>query len=246
MDHNYAIENHTAERYLLQELNEEERDAYEEHFFSCSVCAEEVKTASEFLETAKHVVQDEIKSQLHGHAVHHSLWGSWLNFRSLLHPLPAMACALFVVMSGFGIYQNWVTIPELRQIASAAQPTPGMTIAQVLNAKSTIIAEEARDEQKTQIVKKSEPFQLQFDVRPDNSGSYQSYVAYVETAGGIRKLSYNILKAETKSPVKVAVAAGALESGNYFVVVRGVNSNGTESRVKGEPDRLSFQLNVQD
>src|SRR5215469_13152142 len=99
MDHKYAIENHAAERYLLHELDDEQRDAYEEHFFSCSACAEEVKTASEFLESARHVVQDEVKAQLYGHAARRSIWGSWLNFRSMLHPMPAMACALLVVIS---------------------------------------------------------------------------------------------------------------------------------------------------
>jgi hypothetical protein len=246
MDHNYAIENHAAERYLLQELNEEERDAYEEHFFSCSVCAEEVKTASEFLDTAKRVVQDQVKAQLYGHAAHHSLWGSWLNWRSMLHPLPAMACALAVFVSGFVIYQNWMTIPELRQMASVTPPIPGLTETQARNAKSTIIAEKARGEKKTQSVKKGEPFQLQFDIPPDNSDLYQSYLADVVTAGGIRKLSYSVSKEEARNPVKVLVPSRALEPGEYAVVIQGVSNKGTESGGKGEVARLSFQLNIQD
>src|SRR5579864_4978631 len=119
MEHNYAIENHAAERYLLHELNEEERDAYEEHFFNCSACAEEVKTAAEFLESAKQVVQEELRTHIYGHVPRPSIWGSWLNWRSMLHPMPAMACMLLVLASGVSVFQSRVTIPELRQMASA-------------------------------------------------------------------------------------------------------------------------------
>lgn len=245
MEHNYAIENHTAERYLLHELNEQERDAYEEHFFSCSACAEEVKIAAEFLESAKQVVQDELKAQLYGHTARHSIWGSWLNWRSMLHPMPAMACMLLVFVSGFSIYQDSVVIPELRQLASASLPVPGMTDKQAREAK-TVMAAESRGQQKEQSIAKGASFHVQFDIPPVNSGSNESYTADIVTPGGIRKLSYGISKEEANAPIQVLVPAGTLESGKYFVVIHGVNSNGPDSRVKGELARLSFQLNIQD
>ena len=42
MDHDLAIKNNAAERYLLGELTEVEIEEYEEHFFSCAACAHEV------------------------------------------------------------------------------------------------------------------------------------------------------------------------------------------------------------
>src|SRR5579864_4643036 len=163
MEHNYAIENHAAERYLLHELNEEERDAYEEHFFNCSACAEEVKTAAEFLESAKQVVQEELRTHIYGHVPRPSIWGSWLNWRSMLHPMPAMACMLLVLGTGFGIYQNTVTIPELRQMASAA--IPGVTTTQALNAPMFMVTEPRAEESKVN-EEKGKPFRLQFDIPP--------------------------------------------------------------------------------
>src|SRR5215470_240635 len=124
MEHNEAIENHTAERYLLHELTEQERDAYEAHFFSCSACAEEIKAASEFMENARKVVQDELKAHIYSHVARRSIWGSWLNFRSMLHPIPAAACVLLVAVSAFGIYQNQVIIPHLKEQTSAQLVTP--------------------------------------------------------------------------------------------------------------------------
>jgi len=45
MDHRQAIETLALERYLLGEMAEEERDAFEEHFFSCAECAEDARAA---------------------------------------------------------------------------------------------------------------------------------------------------------------------------------------------------------
>ena len=33
-----------SERYLLEEMSELERHAFEEHFFSCADCAEDMRT----------------------------------------------------------------------------------------------------------------------------------------------------------------------------------------------------------
>jgi hypothetical protein len=45
MDHRRAIETLALERYLLGEMADQERDAFEEHFFSCAECAEDARTA---------------------------------------------------------------------------------------------------------------------------------------------------------------------------------------------------------
>lgn len=46
MDHQQAIATHAAERYLLQELNESDRDAFEDHYFSCVECADDVRVGA--------------------------------------------------------------------------------------------------------------------------------------------------------------------------------------------------------
>jgi hypothetical protein len=45
MDHRHAVETLALERYLLGEMPEPERDAFEEHFFSCVECAEDARAA---------------------------------------------------------------------------------------------------------------------------------------------------------------------------------------------------------
>lgn len=45
MSHDEAIKDDATERYVLDQMTPEERDAFEEHYFDCPVCAEDVKAA---------------------------------------------------------------------------------------------------------------------------------------------------------------------------------------------------------
>ena len=56
-DHGFPDREHAAERYLLGDMSAADRERYEEHFFSCAECAEDVRTTATFLEDVrKHVV----------------------------------------------------------------------------------------------------------------------------------------------------------------------------------------------
>jgi hypothetical protein len=46
MDHLQAVNTLAIERYLLDEMPQEERESFEEHFFSCLECAEDARAAS--------------------------------------------------------------------------------------------------------------------------------------------------------------------------------------------------------
>jgi len=53
MTHQFAIESKAVERYFLREMECPERGEFEEHYFACSECAEDVRAASLLIETAK-------------------------------------------------------------------------------------------------------------------------------------------------------------------------------------------------
>src|SRR5262249_8663536 len=55
MDHNEALQSQACEKYLLGELPPAQRDAYEEHYFSCPECAAQLGTAAEFLGASREV-----------------------------------------------------------------------------------------------------------------------------------------------------------------------------------------------
>jgi anti-sigma factor RsiW len=49
MDHAEAIATHAADRYLLGELTAVEADSFEEHFFDCAECADELRVGMRFM-----------------------------------------------------------------------------------------------------------------------------------------------------------------------------------------------------
>jgi hypothetical protein len=53
MDHAQAAGRLLVERYLLHELGEEEREAFEQHFFSCRECSTDVILGSIFLDSGR-------------------------------------------------------------------------------------------------------------------------------------------------------------------------------------------------
>jgi hypothetical protein len=53
MDHQQAIATQAAERYLLNELGDADRDAFEDHYFACAACAEDVKTGAQMQDGAR-------------------------------------------------------------------------------------------------------------------------------------------------------------------------------------------------
>jgi anti-sigma factor RsiW len=59
MDHEAAIGMQAAERYVAGQLAAPDRDAFEEHFFSCPECAEEVRWEQIFAANARRAVRDE-------------------------------------------------------------------------------------------------------------------------------------------------------------------------------------------
>src|SRR5450631_1040663 len=53
MDHQQATEQKAAERYLLNELAPDARDAFEEHLFDCPECAFDIRAGVAFVDEAK-------------------------------------------------------------------------------------------------------------------------------------------------------------------------------------------------
>jgi anti-sigma factor RsiW len=58
MGHAETVQSGASERYLLGELGEEESARYEQHFFACGECAEEVEMSAAFLDAMREVLDD--------------------------------------------------------------------------------------------------------------------------------------------------------------------------------------------
>lgn len=125
MEHHEAIEMMASERYLLDELTPELRDAYEEHMFGCTECADDVRFGAAFVDQAKEVlpgiaaapapVRQPVKA-----AVEKRDWFAWLRPAIMV---PAFACLLAIVA-----YQNVVVYPALEASASEPRLLPPATV----------------------------------------------------------------------------------------------------------------------
>src|SRR5689334_19441567 len=112
MDHEVARTSHAVERYLLGEMPSSERDEFEEHYFACTDCANEVRFASVTLRSMKQALRDlapDRKGSSPG-------WLSWLKPQVMI---PAFAALSLAVVVG---YQNTVIMPDLKAPRSMGAP----------------------------------------------------------------------------------------------------------------------------
>src|SRR5690349_10073309 len=110
MDHQVASNTHAVERYLLGEMPSEERDAFEEHYFTCAQCAEDLQAASRLVRDMKGAlgeIEPARKRSSPG-------WLSWLQPQVLIPARTALVLAVFVG------YQNAVVLPDLKAPRSMA------------------------------------------------------------------------------------------------------------------------------
>src|SRR5690242_11978137 len=110
MDHEVAAKTHAVERYLLGEMPSSERDAFEEHYFTCELCAEEIRSArllAPDLKTAVPEGRHARKTPSPGRL-------SWLKPPFLI---PTFAALVLAVVVG---YQSLVVMPDLKAPRSMA------------------------------------------------------------------------------------------------------------------------------
>lgn len=109
MEHDLAISNRAAERYLLAEMTPAERDAFEEHYFSCADCAEDVRATSMFVDNMKAVwagaQQPAAAIAAPPDSPRRALF-AWFRPQAAIPALALLALAL--------VYQNTVEIPALK------------------------------------------------------------------------------------------------------------------------------------
>src|SRR4051812_43860382 len=103
MDHEQSIKTQAAERYLLEELPPALREEFEQHYFDCAECAEEVRLGFQFSRNLNAVFRDQARA-VDSRWRRPSIKG-WLNW------VPIAAGLAIAVFSG---YQNAVQIPALR------------------------------------------------------------------------------------------------------------------------------------
>jgi len=229
MDHNLAIKNNAAERYLLGELNEVEIEEYEEHYFSCPMCAQEVKLGSEFIDHAREVLKTDFIPEPKPVPSRSITWGQRF-WHSMLQPGPAFAVIALAVLGGFNVYQSTV-IRDLKQPEIVASED-------VFRSGRTIEADWVVQARRNAAV------HISFEIPV---AEYTSYQVDVLDQSGKSKLSkpIDVSAKQANDTINMRFPQGVLEAGKYTLVIQGVNSNTSKNQAKSDIARYSFEVQFQ-
>jgi Putative zinc-finger len=222
MDHNQAVQSQACEKYLLGELSPELRDAYEEHYFSCSECAVQLRSAAEFFAASRQVLAEApVPARDLGRLPRG--WFAWLR--------PAFLAPAFVALLMLIGYQNLVTIPAYKQAASP----------RVLPMYSLIAANTRGDEGLVFSVSRNQPIGLYVDVPADSA--YSGYVLRLETPSGSSTPLRSLTSDEAQKTQVVTVNPGS-QAGKYTIVVSGLTNASAEVSSAKELARLQFTIEL--
>ncbi|MFZ1975854.1 MAG: hypothetical protein WAU89_23635 [Candidatus Acidiferrales bacterium] len=234
MEHTEAVQLKAAERYVLGELTGDLRAQYEDHYFGCAECAEDLKLAAMFAANTRAEMESEAARALSAApavAARKPAAGGW--FAGFLRP--SFAIPVFALLFLFAGYQNLIVIPHLKSAGPSASP-------QTLPSYSLITADSRGGEPLTIAVPENKPFSLYIDIPPEKQ--FPQYVCEVVNASGAREYSLNISGQEAQNSVQLLIPPATLRSGSYTLVVRGLAAPQSAASGGTEVARYPFTLAI--
>jgi hypothetical protein len=232
MDHSEAVRLNAAEKYLSGELAEPLRDEFEEHYFDCVECANELKSLDTFCRASRMVFEEEVvKVRRQQPEAERTGWFRWLR--------PLVAVPAIAALAAIVVFQNAVTIPALKQ-----RPLAG-SVAEAYGSSFRLKGTTRGEGLSTVSIHPNESFALDFDFIPAQAfASYQGVL--VDDAGG-SVLTFRLPGELANKEVHLAVPAGLLPAGKYSLVLNGVRD--AEGRLASglafggnEVQRLAFAV----
>jgi anti-sigma factor RsiW len=234
MEHERAVQNLAVECYLLGEMTPGEREAFEEHYFECAICAEDMRTASQFLADAKGILAaDRIKAALAPRDEIRSPRPSGWNWLAWLQPqMAAAAIAILLVVAGV---ETISTIPGLRRQVEEAQAT------QVV--RSQVLRGQTRGAATILNVPAGTPAILTFDLPEFPALSAPRGLQFVvKSADGRAVLEIPGGSFRPGDPVTLSIPKLDLPAGNYILSVEATPETGRNGQELG---RYPFELKRQ-
>jgi len=201
MKHEFAIATHAVDRYLMGDMAAEERDAFEDHYFSCEDCAEELRVTARFIANAKSVWQEDSQKPAR------LSWLDWLRAKWLSPALVAVAAAAVAVI----IFQNTVVIPSL----NAPRALPALTLD--LASRAALPRLGPNDA-------------LHFDIAPERPANSELLWAELSTEAGSVLRSGPVPAPKPQQPIDVYFP-GTLKPGRYIITIRSYRNGHPEEQI---------------
>jgi hypothetical protein len=222
MDHQEAIRQNATERYLLDELDPEQRDQFEEHFFDCQDCATDVRAAAMFVEHSKELLAEPAPMPARkALPVPAAAKVSW--WRPAIFA-PVMALLLIVVA-----YQNLVQVPQLQLAANQPHVLPAVSLNLLTYGDSS----------EPITVAPGQAFLLNLIIPP--GPRYSSYQVDLYNPQGKIDSSLPVGSVSSGATWPIQIPGTNRESGKYSLAVQGRAADGKQVEV----GRSSFQLQIQ-
>jgi hypothetical protein len=224
MDHTAVVRQKMTERYLLDELEAEVRDEFEEHYFDCPECALDIRAGAQFVAHTKTVLAESsepVPAPARGRTRASRGWFAWLR--------PAFAAPALALLLAVVGYQNLVTYPRFRSEFNRPHVLPAVSVnvgTWGAGGPPTTVPE-------------GRGLLLLVRIPPD--GAYVRYTADLYAPGGKPEGSFTIAPAAGQDQWPVTVPAIRREPGTYTMAVHGITA-GEESKELGN---ASFELQIQ-
>jgi hypothetical protein len=226
MDHSQAVEGMAAERYLLDELTAEAREAFEEHVFDCPVCAMDLRAATVFVEEAKAQLPALTRPlptpPSTGTVKPKTGRNGWFMWLRPAFAVPAFATLLLVVG-----YQNLVTLPELRTEANQPRLLPWTPIHEATRggAGTAISAD------------RKHGVALPVDISPQPGMAASSSYSFDLLDAQGKLVWTGVIAAPAASDggeqrITLAIPAAMLRDGSYTVAAYGVGPQGERTPIE--------------
>jgi len=227
MDHLEAVRLKAVEKYALGELPVDLREQFEEHYFDCSECANDLKALVTFVTAGRMVFEKKspVVAPSRESQTVRTGWFSWLR--------PAIAVPALAALAAVIVFQNVVTIPEIKG------RIPSTTAAQVYQSSYRVQGTTRGDSSSTITLEPNRPFALDFDFTP--AKSFQNYQGHLLDPSGHTITTFDLSSDDADKELHLVLPAGGLRAGKYDLVIAGGKGSGSMEG-NDEVQRLSFVI----
>jgi hypothetical protein len=207
MNHTEAEESQAVERYTLEEMRQEEREAFEEHYFDCRVCSQGVRDSARMMAAGRRVASETAVPATNVVRMP-SRWKAWI---------PAAAAAMLLMVNGGLLFV---------QRSGPAPVGPSLGVAHEHN----IAAGPPRSGEERIVIERTDAV-LAIDIEPPEAPeqAFSSYEILIRSSDGKTKLSQVVSAEQAKSTVRTLPRS--LPAGSYDLVIEGIGDGNRRSRI---------------
>jgi len=207
MDHETAVQLQAAERYVLDEFSPEERADFEEHFFGCPGCADEVRSATVLAANTKVVFKEPGRDEKYTRKAAAERANRWNRLR-LFWPLTASAAFNVVLLGAFVL------------VRSHPVDLPGSVIEPQFYRSYGVPATSRASITSFSLPAGSRFFGARFDLMPGQH--FESFEYQILDSAGTPRSGRSLpLPGGENSEMELAVPVASLGPGDYVLVLRG-------------------------